>query len=335
MNLADKLIQLRKQKGYSQEELADMLGVSRQSVSKWESGQSYPETDKLISLSEIFSVTTDYLLKENSPAPTHSDPVETPAENTADRPAAQEQKAPSFAVDEKFANEYIELQNKTARLISIGVLLCIFSPTLLLLSLVLFKSLGEDAAAIIGICGLLLTVSPAVGLFVYCAIKNKPYEFLENNSVELSEQALAIIEENKQKWAKSHIIMLVTGIAALVVSPVPLLVCTLLENDEAILLSICALLFVAGVGVGAIVYTCVRSAAAVKLLEQDEYSPEKKKAKTIIDIVADIYWPIMVGVYLIISFTTKRWDLTWIVWPIAGVLFGIIETVIYFVKRNR
>lgn len=66
MQLADKLQQLRKQKNISQEELAQILEVSRQSVSKWESGQSVPEIDKIVRLSDIFEVTTDYLLKDTN-----------------------------------------------------------------------------------------------------------------------------------------------------------------------------------------------------------------------------------------------------------------------------
>lgn len=64
MKLFVKIQQLRKQNGMSQEKLAQLLGVSRQSVSKWESGQSLPEIDKIIQLSNIFEVTTDYLLKD-------------------------------------------------------------------------------------------------------------------------------------------------------------------------------------------------------------------------------------------------------------------------------
>lgn len=63
MNLSDRIQQLRKQRGISQEGLADQLGVSRQAVSKWESEQSIPDLDKIILLSEYFGVTTDYLLK--------------------------------------------------------------------------------------------------------------------------------------------------------------------------------------------------------------------------------------------------------------------------------
>ena len=64
MILADKIILLRKRKGWSQEELAEQLGVTRQSVSKWEGAQSVPDIQKIIQMSEIFGVTTDYLLKD-------------------------------------------------------------------------------------------------------------------------------------------------------------------------------------------------------------------------------------------------------------------------------
>ena len=65
MIFADKLIKLRKRAGYSQEELAEKMGVTRQSVSKWESAQSIPDIEKIIKISELFGVSTDYLLKDN------------------------------------------------------------------------------------------------------------------------------------------------------------------------------------------------------------------------------------------------------------------------------
>ena len=64
MTLGDKLSKLRKENNYTQEQLANVLGVSRQSISKWESNIAYPETDKLIRISELFNCTLDYLLKD-------------------------------------------------------------------------------------------------------------------------------------------------------------------------------------------------------------------------------------------------------------------------------
>lgn len=62
MNIADRIQNLRKTKGISQEQLADAVGVSRQAVSKWESEQNVPDVDKIILLSDYFNVTTDYVL---------------------------------------------------------------------------------------------------------------------------------------------------------------------------------------------------------------------------------------------------------------------------------
>lgn len=72
MTIADRIQRLRKAKGMSQEELADQIGVSRQAVSKWESGQTSPDLEKIVLLSDFFDVTTDYLLKGLEPSPNES-----------------------------------------------------------------------------------------------------------------------------------------------------------------------------------------------------------------------------------------------------------------------
>ena len=64
MTLGEKIARQRKELNYTQEQLADILGVSRQSISKWESNIAYPETDKLIELGKLFDCSMDYLLKE-------------------------------------------------------------------------------------------------------------------------------------------------------------------------------------------------------------------------------------------------------------------------------
>lgn len=70
MILADKIIDLRKKNGWSQEELAEKLGVSRQAVSKWESAQAIPDLGRVLAMADLFSVTTDYLLRDENEAPT-------------------------------------------------------------------------------------------------------------------------------------------------------------------------------------------------------------------------------------------------------------------------
>ena len=108
MTIADRIQTLRKSKGMSQEELADAAGVSRQAVSKWESEQSIPDLDKVVILSEIFEVTTDYLLKGIEPV------------------SEKDHKTMADVVDQKILTEKNGKRMKTALkwfLIGFGVLL--------------------------------------------------------------------------------------------------------------------------------------------------------------------------------------------------------------------
>ena len=73
MTLGDKLSKLRKENNYTQEQIAAVLGVSRQAISKWESNITYPETDKLVRMSKLFHCTTDYLLLDKDEMDTDED----------------------------------------------------------------------------------------------------------------------------------------------------------------------------------------------------------------------------------------------------------------------
>ena len=77
MILADKILSLRKNNGWSQEELAEKMNVSRQSVSKWESAAAIPDINRILELAKLFGVTTDYLLKDDLEMTVYSDTDET------------------------------------------------------------------------------------------------------------------------------------------------------------------------------------------------------------------------------------------------------------------
>ena len=103
MILAEKITMLRKKSGWSQEELAMKLGISRQSVSKWESTASIPDLDKIIKLSEIFGVSTDYLLKDEID--------DEPNEIVADESYGEIKKETFREITLEEANGYMDLMN--------------------------------------------------------------------------------------------------------------------------------------------------------------------------------------------------------------------------------
>jgi len=112
MILADKIVRLRKQLGWSQEELAEKMGVSRQSVSKWESTNSIPDLNRIIMLADIFDVSTDFLLK---------DQYETY------NPSDEGEKSNVSQISLEQALQYVENKVKMSGLITKGVVLCVCS----------------------------------------------------------------------------------------------------------------------------------------------------------------------------------------------------------------
>ena len=170
MILADKIIDLRKKAGWSQEELAEKLGVSRQSVSKWEGAQSIPDMNKILQLSNLFGVSTDYLLKDSLEAAEPAQVQDDGAEGAA-------------FVSLEEANAFIDYKQQSAHRIALGVLLCILSPITLLLLGGAQESgrlaLTELQAGMIGLIVLLLMVAGAVLLFVLTGMKGSKYEYLE------------------------------------------------------------------------------------------------------------------------------------------------------------
>lgn len=166
MTLGEKIALLRRQSGQSQEALADRLNVSRQAVSKWESGASVPELDKLLALSEVFGVSTDYLLKEGELAP---------------QTAAAAPEAPALRrVDAQEAEAYLDLVARSRGPVAWGVSFYILCPIpLLFLGVMADGTPREELAGGVGV--ILLLVCVVVGLLIHlpAQLRLDAYEYLE------------------------------------------------------------------------------------------------------------------------------------------------------------
>lgn len=154
MNFSEKVMVLRKKKGWSQEELADKLDISRQSVSKWESGTSIPDIDKIIMLSQLFAVSTDYLLKEETE---EAEPAELEV-------VSEEAEAKIVSMEE--ADRFLNLTKRFALPRAAATALCVLSPIPLLLLGGMAEYgkmlLSEDMAGGIGVAILLVLVAMGV-----------------------------------------------------------------------------------------------------------------------------------------------------------------------------
>ena len=329
MILADKIIENRKKNGWSQEELADRLGVSRQSVSKWEGAQAVPDMKKIIQMSEIFGVSTDYLLRDDIESPTLPEvpPVDNGLEDTVRIVSMGE------------ASDFLKFNRKASETISTGVMLCILSPIILLILGGLSSSgiikADEDIAGMGGVIVLLLIVAAAVAMFLMTAMKGKPYEYLENVNIDTEYGVSGMARERRSAYEARHSRLLVFGIMLCVMAAVPLLILLMLgyrNNSDLIpAIGVSALLAIVAVGVKMIVMTCIRQDGYDKLLEEGDYTRLNKRAGK----YDGIYWAIALAVYLGWSFISMKWELTWIVWPIAGVLYVAYHEIMKGIIRSR
>ena len=332
MILADKIIDLRKKAGWSQEELAEKLAVTRQSVSKWEGAQSIPDMDKVVQMSRLFGVTTDYLLK---------DEIET-AEPTV---TEDDRRPPLRRVTIGEASDYLALRRAAAPRIALATMLCIFSPIALIglaavseLSVSIFP-IREDVAAGIGLCVLLDLVAVAVVMFMDCGNKAKEYDFLEKEPFETEYGVTGMVKERQKAFTPTYDRMNTIGTVLCVLSFVPLFAAmALMHEDFFMTMAVCLLLAVVGVGVYFFVYGGTIYSSMEKLLEEGDYTRREKSQKNITGPVSVIYWLVATAIFMIYTFGPKgngQPRYSWIIWAVAGVLYAAVLAGIKLIRNRK
>lgn len=329
MILADKIIELRKKNGWSQEELAEKVGVSRQSVSKWEGALSVPDLDKILLMSQIFGVSTDYLLKDEFGEPEYIE--------TKDAPAEEETVLRRVSMEE--AASFLAVKKETAPRIALATLLCIISPITLIFMGGLYEagviSISENMSAGIGLIALIVLVAAAVALFITSSMKTEKYEYIEKEPIELEYGVSGMVKERQSRMSEAHTRDTVLGICICVLSVVPIFVGLFSENEMYAIAGVCALLAIVACGVFLLINSGIKWESTQKLLQEGDYTVAEKRRNKAVSPIASIYWLTVTAGYLAWSFWTGGWDRTWIVWPVAGVLFGAIMAVASMIKKRK
>ena len=329
MILADKISMLRKQNGWSQEELAEQLGISRQSVSKWESGNAIPDLDKIIKMSKIFGVSTDYLLKDEMEELVKSEPmVDGGEEDTLCKVSVEE------------GNRFLELVRKSAIKIAIGVMLCICSP----IPVILIEGISElrnipvenVMAEGFSVVFLLIMIAVAVAIFILTGMPLGKYEYLEKEALALEYGLSGIVEKKKEEFEATFRICIVTGVMLIFLGVIVLLCAAALEvSDMGLLFATSLLLLLIACGVFLFTWSGMIHDSYDKLLQTGDYTPEKKRMNKRTAPFAGIYWCVVTAIFLGASFVTGDWHKTWIIWPVAGVLFGAVAIVLNIVMKKK
>lgn len=341
MILADKIITLRKKTGWSQEELASQLGVTRQSVSKWEGAQSVPDLDKVVQMSRLFGVSTDYLLKDELE---EEEFVESEADEAPLRRVTMEQAA-----------RYLALRKACAPKIALAVAMCIISPVVIIfLSAMADAGLGgisENLAAGLGVSVILVLVAIAVGMFLSCGAKTKEFDFLEKEPFETEYGVSGMVRERRKAYEPTASRCTILGVVLCILAVVPLMLGVgLASSDVAALLvrvapadvyaaaAVDALLLLVACGVGVLVWSGTYTGAMDQLLEEGDYTRKKKARSGVMSTVSLIYWLSVTAIFLFYTFGPRgngQPQYSWFIWAVGGVLYAAVMGIVSLVLHHK
>ena len=330
MILADKIVSLRKKACWSQEDLAEKLGVPRQSVSKWEGAQSVPDMDKVVMMSRLFGVSTDFLLKDE-------------LEEEAHCAAAQDDDTPLRRVSLTQASAYLALRKAAAPKIAIATALCITSPVTLILlagmSEVQRFPISGNAAAGIGLCVLLVLVAVAVSLFLRTAAQVREFKFLEEEPFETEYGVDGMVRQRQQEYKDTNTRLTTVGVVLCVLAAVPLFAVMCIDGADLLYVgAVCALLVLVAIGCLALVTAGVYQGAMEQLLEEGDYTRPQKKHHKLMGTVTMIYWLTATAVFLLYTYGPHgngQPQYSWIIWAVAGVLYAAVMGIVRIISRSR
>lgn len=334
MTFSEKLVGLRRKAGLSQEELASRLEVSRQAVSKWESGQTLPDLERAAALSRLFGVSLDYLLKEELEAPEAPQP----------EPAAPpEPEKPLHRVSPEEARQVLELSRAAAQKMALATGLCIVSPTALILLAALSENswfaLGEAQAAGVGLCVLFVLVAAAVGLFLHCGALTGAYAYLEKEPIEQEPGVEEWVRRQREAfWVEYHNGN-IWGTVLCILSMLPIFAAMVFAGpDWSYALAMDLLLVLVAIGCVSFVRVGTPWAAMNKLLEEGDYTRERKALSGCLARLSGGYWLVITAVFLYCTFGPNgNWNPMdyWLVWAIGGVLYGALAAFLRLLPQKQ
>lgn len=324
MILADKIIKLRKQFGWSQEELAEKMNVSRQSVSKWESANSIPDLNRIIMLAEIFNVSTDFLLKDD---------VEV-------FDTVSEGKEPGIIqISLEQALMYVENKMEGAVLVTKGIVLCLCSVLPLFFFLAMAETnrlyLTSDFSAAIGVLSILVMISIGISFFIRTNQYESDISPIENEAFELAYGVHSVIKEKLQKFRVTYNLKLSVGIFIFIISFVPLMFVSMFSGGaDKILMMLIVLILMIATGICIVAPVSAKYDAYNNILKDSCLVTEKSRRTKRAEKLAAFYWPLLTAIYLGWSLWTMDWGVTWIVWPVGSVLFGALVGLMQLLDKD-
>lgn len=242
MILSEKITELRKRNGLSQEEFGAEIGVSRQAVSKWEMAQSTPDLNKIMAMSDFFGVSTDFLLKDEYDLTFLEEKKADMATNNS--PSSTEM------IELPQIREYLDARKAAAKKFVISIFLFFLSP---FAGIILSTTNASYAYGGIVIQIIVLSVMMIVLIMAIWGLMK--FKDLFSSVNELAYGVRSVVEEEKKAFEHTLLIGIIIGVVSLIAFVIPLLVLSAFtENETAIIIGALVMLLIFAFGISCIIY---------------------------------------------------------------------------------
>lgn len=337
MIMAEKIIQLRKKNGWSQEDLAAELGVSRQAISKWESAQSIPDITRILDMSKIFSVSTDFLVKDELEMSDATTSLQEPAVSDASPSSPR-------VVSMEEAVGLLDVKTQSSKLAAWGTALCIFGAAFLVLFTFLIDfpgvRLSENLSLSIGMVGMVILVGTGVAALTAYGMRVKPFEYLEKEPFETAYGVDGMAKQRREKFHQTYVTKLFGGGLLCMAAVVMVLLGSMWSEDSSgntttLVSLVPAGVAVAGVAVYLLISASIPMRALRQLLQEESVAAPDKRSARIIEPISTAYWLIVLAVFLAYGFISKNWGMSWVIFPVALALYGALVAILHAILDNK
>jgi hypothetical protein len=161
------------------------------------------------------------------------------------------------------------------------------------------------------------------------------YAYLEKEEFTLAYGVKGVVEKRKEDFEDTYRKAIAIGVGLCIFAVIPLILASVIGANDMVIICFVSVMFalISG-GVFVFVSCGLIHESFTKLLQEGDFTPEKKANGKVIEKIAGVYWCIVTAIYLLWSFLSNDWDVTWLVWPVAGVLFGGIACAVHLYKRK-
>lgn len=252
MILSEKITELRKRNGLSQEEFGAEIGVSRQAVSKWEMAQTTPDLNKIMAMSEFFDVPTDFLLKDEydlSFLENKSSENSIAIKVDSSKEIGDSSKETMVELSE--VQGYLDAKKKEAKSLVLAIFLFWLSPFPGIII-----SLFEEGLAIVGVIAQIIILIIMAIIIILALWKLTPYKYLFKEDMELGYGVRGVVEDYKKSFEHSFLLGIIIGVVSLLAAVIPMMIISLFVEEDVSIMMIAAsiMMIIFAFGISCIVY---------------------------------------------------------------------------------